>query len=81
MINYYTRKNGAVSETGCETPVWQDNYDVIVVGAGSGGVYAALAAAREGKRVLLLEKSRWCGGQHTQGLVNGYYPLIQTHRT
>ncbi len=73
MMNYYTRKNGAVSVTNCETPVWQDSYDVIVVGAGSGGVYAALAAAREGKRVLLLEKSRWCGGQHVQGLVNGYY--------
>ncbi len=73
MMNYYTRKDGAVREADCETPAWRGSYDVIVAGGGSGGVYAALAAAREGKRVLLLEKSRWCGGQHVQGLVNGYY--------
>ena len=31
--------------------------DVLVVGAGGAGMYAAIAAAREGSRVLLLDKS------------------------
>lgn len=72
-MTFYTRKNNQVVGTDCSIPVCEQEFDVIVVGAGSGGIYAALAAAREGKRVLLLEKSRWCGGQHIQGLVNGYY--------
>jgi len=34
----------------------ENNYDVIVVGAGPGGSSAAMAAAKKGKKVLLLEK-------------------------
>ena len=71
-MTFYERNNGCVASRDA-IPVWEKEYDVIVAGAGSGGIYAALAAAREGKRVLLLEKSRWCGGQHIQGMVNGYY--------
>ena len=33
-----------------------DNYDLIVVGSGAAGIIAAIVAAREGKKVLLLEK-------------------------
>ena len=72
-MTFYTRKSDQIESTPCTVPDWQDTYDIIVSGGGSGGIYAALAAAREHKRVLLLEKSRWCGGQHVQGLVNGYY--------
>lgn len=72
-MKFYARKNNRVTGAECAVPAWKREYDVIVVGAGSGGIYAALAAAREGKQVLLLEKSRWCGGQHIRGLVNGYY--------
>jgi predicted flavoprotein YhiN len=32
------------------------NYDLIVVGAGAAGMIAAIRAARNGKKVLLLEK-------------------------
>ena len=32
------------------------NYDLIVIGAGAAGIMASIIAAREGKRVLLLEK-------------------------
>jgi len=39
------------------------SYDVIVVGAGTGGTSAAIAAARHGASVLLVEETGWVGGQ------------------
>lgn len=39
------------------------HYDVIVVGGGPAGIFAAGFAAREGKNVLLLEKNRRCGAK------------------
>jgi len=42
-------------------------YDVIVCGGGTAGCIAALAAAREGAQVLLLEGSYYLGGMLTQG--------------
>ena len=38
-------------------------YDVVVVGAGTGGVSAAIQAARMGAKVALLEETDWVGGQ------------------
>ena len=38
------------------------DYDVIVVGGGFAGTAAAVSAAREGAKVLLLEKSGFLGG-------------------
>ncbi len=49
--------------------------DVLVCGGGFGGVSAALAAAREGKKVILLEKEYILGGLGTAGLVTVYLPL------
>ena len=51
-------------------------YDVAVVGAGSAGMCAALAAAREGKRVLLVEKNGILGGTNTASMVG---PLMTFH--
>lgn len=48
------------------------NYDVIVVGAGPGGVPAAIAASRNGARVLLVERYGFLGGMATAGLVNPF---------
>lgn len=45
-------------------------YDVIVVGAGSGGCAAAIQAARMGMSVALIEQSDWIGGQMTGAAVS-----------
>ena len=44
-------------------------YDVIVVGGGSAGIGAALAAGRAGKRTLPVEQYGFLGGMWTAGLV------------
>lgn len=41
------------------------NTDVLIVGAGLGGVAAAIAAVQGGARVVLVEGDRWLGGQLT----------------
>jgi succinate dehydrogenase/fumarate reductase flavoprotein subunit len=39
-----------------------DAYDVVVLGAGAGGMTAAAVAAAQGLRVLVIEKTRFVGG-------------------
>lgn len=51
------------------------SYDVAVCGGGFGGIAAALAAARCGKRTLLLERQFLLGGLGTAGIVTIYLPL------
>ncbi|MFN7647372.1 MAG: FAD-dependent oxidoreductase, partial [Acidobacteriota bacterium] len=41
--------------------------DVLVAGAGMGGVAAAVRAADRGRSVCLTEESSWVGGQATAG--------------
>ena len=50
-------------------------YDIAVCGGGFAGISAALAAAREGKKVILFEKEYILGGLGTAGLVTIYLPL------
>lgn len=52
--------------------------DVLVVGGGPAGVAAAIAAARSGVSVLLLEKSGMLGGMATQGLVGPFMTCYDT---
>ncbi|MCI5956877.1 MAG: FAD-dependent oxidoreductase [Clostridiales bacterium] len=48
-------------------------YDVAVIGGGPGGIPAAIAAARRGKRVILVERNAFLGGTATSGLgILGY---------
>ena len=49
--------------------------DVLVVGGGFAGIAAALSAAREGKKTILVEKSYYLGGLGTSGLVTIYLPI------
>ena len=50
-------------------------YDVIVVGGGFAGTAAALAAAREGASVLLVEKGNCLGGAAAHSLVNPFMAM------
>ena len=59
----------SITEARRETPVHCEA-DVIVAGGGPGGLSAALAAAREGARVVLIERYGHLGGMATGGLVN-----------
>jgi len=47
-----------------------EKYDVIVAGGGMSGVAAAVAAARQGSKVLLVEQSSALGGLATGGMVS-----------
>ena len=49
--------------------------DVLVAGGGIAGIAAAMAAAREGANVILLERSYVLGGLATSGLVTIYLPI------
>ena len=53
--------------------------DVLVVGAGCGGIAAALAATRGGRRVVLTEPTTWVGGQLTnQAVPPDEHPWVET---
>jgi hypothetical protein len=48
-------------------------YDVVVVGGGTGGAPAGIAAARRGARTLVVEYLHGLGGVSTLGLIGKYY--------
>ena len=62
------------------TPIAYET-DVLVAGGGIAGIAAALAAARSGVRVMLLERSFMLGGLATAGLVTIYLPLCDGEGT
>ena len=62
------RDLGTVQEPARDVPVYRD-CDVLVVGGGPSGTAAAVAAARIGADVVLLERYNHLGGLSTGGLV------------
>ena len=53
-------------------------YDCIVVGGSIGGVLAAYNLGKKKRRVLLIEETKWIGGQFTnQGVPSDEHPFIE----
>lgn len=48
-------------------------YDVVVIGGGTGGAPAAIAAARAGAKTVVCEQLHMLGGVGTAGYISGYY--------
>ncbi len=67
MVDYET-----IREPAANTEI-ADDVDVIVVGGGTAGVPAAIAAARHGANVVLLEANSFLGGSATASKVHIYY--------
>src|SRR5882672_12622935 len=57
-----------ITEPGRQTPVIAET-DVLVVGGGPAGQSAAIAAARSGAEVMLLERFGYLGGLASGGMV------------
>jgi hypothetical protein len=53
--------------------------DVVVIGGGSAGMGAAIAAARNGADTLLIERYQYLGGMMTGGLVHGFH-TVRVHQ-
>ena len=63
-----------INVNGTDLPVAYD-VDILVVGGGPAGVGAGIAAAREGKRVLIIEQFNCLGGVATAG-GHGHYSIF-----
>ncbi len=63
LILFTTTISSAASRRPIKTP--RNSYDIIIAGAGTGGISAAIQAARMGASVLVVEPSTWIGGQAT----------------
>ena len=52
-----------------------DRWEVVVAGGGPAGCAAAISAAREGAKVLLIEATGQLGGMGTAGMVPAWCPF------
>ena len=72
LLTLRTPVRPAARPQGDALPVW-GRYDVVVVGGGTAGAPAAIAAARAGAKVLVVEYRNVLGGTGTDGMITGYY--------
>ena len=75
MGNLTKETEKSVMEQARQTPLFAE-VDVVVCGGGPGGVPAALAAARQGAEVLLIEHYGFLGGLASAGMIG---PLFGFH--
>ncbi len=68
LPTFAARAGGGSSGTKRNAPASAPAYDVVVYGGTAGGVIAAVAAAREGAKVALLEPRHYLGGMVSGGL-------------
>src|SRR5690606_31176384 len=62
------KQNASISVPSSEVPIG-GSYDVVGCGGGPAGLIAAVAAARNGARTLLIERYGFVGGMSTSALV------------
>ena len=67
------RIQGEIVQNEADISLINSNYDVIVVGLGTAGTFAAITAAKKGLKVLGIERMNCFGGTGTAGGVHGYY--------
>ncbi len=77
---FTTEAGAAAAPTpGATRPAKELAADLVIIGGGLGGCAAALAAARNGLRVILTEETDWIGGQLTaQAIPPDENPWIET---
>ena len=58
-----------------------EQFDVVVAGGGMAGIAAAIAAARQGAKTLLLEKDGWLGGMGIAGAtsLHNFFNIFGAH--
>ena len=66
MLAFIILFSANISFGASRTP--RTSYDIIIAGAGTGGISAAIQAARMGSSVLVVEPSTWIGGQAAAGV-------------
>jgi len=66
-------RQGNAKPSAAKAVVRKDEYDVAVVGGGTAGAPAAIAAGRAGAKTLLVEYLNVLGGTGTDGMILGYY--------
>jgi flavin-dependent dehydrogenase len=71
-IRTQTETTGSVSAGGRVVPVLGE-YDVVVIGGGTGGAPAGIAAARHRAKTLVVEYLHDLGGVGTTGFISNYY--------